>query len=395
MTLPPSNSKAKAVHLGMFRRFAPLLLLIGAAAASADVPQPVEKTEEHALPLPRWSDQELKTFRDTTPVVNIPSVLLPKNGEVSSDINDLLHTPLSSGPRLDHFFSNHDNELSPRLQAEDLRLFLPESILGLPTQSQTSSSTALLPTPLSALREVSPEFLAACAQSLPKEYLIDPDLLVPEMQNHDLMRLLEFHAQDARIKLYVLIIAHDQKLPEGTELEKIASGSLLQSDACLLIYPLGEPWRTRLFVSGSIHNQISTGFLSDTIQACLQESLQTSNIHDQLRRYTIHLSTRLFWLQKALGTSPAKKTADDQILAELNPAAKAPVVEATASAISIVIWTSASLLMLVITCLAGRHFLRQLRLKRQRRMWMLSEPETVPRLGGAFTGGGGGMIRYA
>ena len=373
---------------------AALLCLLSGAMAFAEVPQSADKADEHALPLPRWSEHELKTFRDSLPVLNSPGVLPPNNkGESVADINELLRTPLTSGPRLDHFFKQRDSELSPRLQAEDMRLFLPESILGMPEQNQ--SSTAQLPTPLAALQDVSPEFLAACQQSLPKEYLIDPEQLVPEIQNHDMMRLLEFHARDARIKLFVLMIAHDQQLPEGVELEKIASGSLLKSDACLLIYPQGEPWRTRLFVSQSIHNQISTGFLSDTIQACLQESLQTSNIHDQLRRYTIHLSTRLFWLQKALGTSPAKKTADDQILAELNPAAKAPVVEATASAISIVIWTSASLLMLVITCLAGRHFLRQLRLKRQRRMWMLSEPETVPRLGGAFTGGGGGMIRYA
>jgi hypothetical protein len=45
--------------------------------------------------------------------------------------------------------------------------------------------------------------------------------------------------------------------------------------------------------------------------------------------------------------------------------------------------------------IAARRLFRHLRLVRQRRIWVLAEPETVPRLGGAFTGGGGGMIRYS
>lgn len=386
-------STATAVQRANASRLALLFLLIG-TIASGEVQQPAEKAEENALPLPRWSEHELRAFRNSLPMLNGPGVLPASEGEAISDINELIRAPLTSGPRLDRFFNQRDSELSPRLQVEDMRLFLPESILGMPEQSE-SSSTAQLPTPLAALQDVAPEFLAACAQSLPKEYLIDPVQLVPEIQNHDLMRLLEFHARDARIKLFVLMIGHDQKLPDGAELEKIASGSLLQSDACLLVYPLGEPWRTRLFVSRSIHNQISTGFLSDTIQACLNESLQTSNVHDQLRRYTIHLSTRLFWLQKALGADSSKATGPGQTLAEFTPQTKAPATNGLASLNSLATWSAASMLMLGLTGIAGRQLLHRMRLRRQRRIWMLSEPETVPRLGGAFTGGGGGMIRYA
>ncbi|MHB1078295.1 MAG: hypothetical protein ACYC67_02770 [Prosthecobacter sp.] len=366
-----------------------------AGIESAEVAQPAEKAEEHALPLPRWSEQELKRFRDSLPGGNNPGDLPSKSGAAISDFNELIHTPLSSGPRLDHFFNNHDSGLPPRLQAEDMRLFLPEAILGLPTQGPTSQVE--LPTPLAALKDVPPEFLAACTQSLPKEYLIDPGQLVPEIQNHDMLRLLGFHAQDARIKLYVLVIGHDQKFPEGADLEKIASGSLLQSEACLVVYPLGEPWRTRLFVSRSIHNQISTAFLSETIQACLNESLQTSNVHDQLRRYTIHLSTRLFWLQKALATEVSGKTNKDQALAEFSSQSKVPAVPSTASTslTTLLIWISGSLLLLGLIGITCRQFFRHLQLRRRRRVWMLAELETSPRLGGAFTGGGGGMIRYA
>jgi len=382
-----------AMQRGRASRSALLFLLIG-SIATAGVPQPNEQAEESALPLPRWSEHELKAFRNSLPVLNGPGVLPPSSGESTTDINELIRKPLTSGPRLDHFFNEHDSELSPRLQVEDMRLFLPESILGMPVQSQPGGR-AQLPTPLAALQDVPAEFLAVCAQSLPREYLIDPEQLVPEIQNHDLMRLLEFHARDARIKLFVLMLDHDQKLPESAELEKIASGSLLQSDACLLVYPLGEPWRTRLFVSRSIHNQISSGFLSETVQACLHESLQTSDVHDQLRRYTIHLSTRLFWLQKALGTAPSQETGTGQALAEFAPASKAPAMLSPAGLMPPAVWSATSVLLLGLTSIAGRQWLRRIRLRRQHRIWMLAEPDTVPRLGGAFTGGGGAMVRYA
>lgn len=385
-----ASSAASANHLPFVLL---LTLLCYAGNVSADDGQPAEKIEEHSLPLPRWSEQELKKFRESLPGGSSSGVLPPKTGESVSDINELIHTPLSSGPRLDPFFNNHDSELSPRLQAEDMRLFLPEAILAMPTQGPASA--VQLPTPLASLKDVPREFLAACAQSLPKEYLIDPDQLVPEIQNHDMLRLLGFHAQDARIKLYVLVIGHDQKLPEGADLEKFASGSLLQSDACLVVYPLGEPWRTRLFVSRSIHNQISTEFLSETIQACLKESLQSSNVHDQLRRYTIHLSTRLFWLQKALAPDPAGKTHQDQALAEFSSQLKVPVASpSTQNLTKAMLGMSGSLLLLGLSGIMCRRFLHRVQLRKQRRIWMLAEPETAPRLGGAFTGGGGGMIRY-
>lgn len=370
-----------------------LLCLMSGTSPADEPPLSFRKSEEHALPLPRWSEQELRTFRERLPLSTAPGVLPPTDAGNDTSINELLRTPVPSNAPMNHFFDQQGHKLSPRLQAEDMRLFIPESILG--QTEPEEAPAALLPTPLSALKDVSPEFLAACTQNLPGEYLIDPEQLVPEIQNHDMMRLLEFHAHDARIKLYVMVMAHDQKLPEGAELEKIASGSLLKTDACLLIYPQGEPWRTRLFVSSSIHGQVSSSFLGETIQACLQEALQTSNVHDQLRRYTIHLSTRLFWLQKALGAASPAASQEEHSLTEFAQVEKASHINTSFSDSTLLIWGGAGALLIGLTAMAFVKTRRSLRLRKLRRIWVLPEPETVPRLGGAFTGGGGGMIRYA
>jgi hypothetical protein len=394
MSTPFLSMKPSQPERGLTLRLVAAMLSAACTCMAADVsPKSAPKPEDHALPLPKWSEQELQIFRDQLLLPSSPGVL-PSAGDGSGiDSDELLHAPLAGGSRLNHLFDSESKELTPRLQTEDMRLFLPESLLGQSQQDQPAA--AYLPTPLSSLRNVSQEFLAACEQSLPREYLIDPDQLVPEVQNHDMTRLLEFHAHDARIKLYVLVTAHDQKLPEGASLDKLASGSLLLTDACLLVYPQGEPWRTRLFVSRSIHSQVSGSFLSDTIQACLKEALQTSNIHDQLRRYTIHLSTRLFWLQKSLSTEPSAQGKEQHTLAEFSPEAKNEPAQSKVPSLLLPVWSLTGLLVAAAAFMAGRRIHHSLQLRRRRRIWMLEEPETPPRLGGAFTGGGGGMIRYA
>lgn len=373
-----------------------MLLLATAyvAMAHAESPQSDANPEEKALPLPQWSQQELRAFRDSLPALNGPGVLLPEFIGTTGDLNEILRTPLSIGPRLDHLFTDQKSELSPRLRSEDMRLFLPESLLGQP--AQRSPQMVNTPTPLSSLRDMTPEFLAACTQALPSEYLIDPDVLVPEMEHSDIERFLEFHARDAHIKLYVLITAHDRKLPEAAELNKIASGSLLRASACLLVYPLGEPWRARLFVSKSVHEQTSPMFLSETVQACTREAMQSSDGHDQLHRYAVNLSTRLFWLQKALGLDAKYQSGNEQTLAEVAP--EAAVISSTLNREGILLsmaWVFSSVFALGIAGVFCRRFQRQRQLKMKQSVWILPEPETIPRLGGAFTGGGGGMTRYS
>lgn len=343
-----------------------------------------------ALPLPRWTEQELRSFRESLPAMGSQGVLFPEHGGTATDINELLHTPVPTSPRLEHFFDSREAELSSRLQPEDMRLFLPESILGnLPNNDPTSTR---LPTPVSSIRDVSAEFMSVCERALPKEYLIDPEHLVPEMQHHAMTGFLEFHARDARIKLHVMIIAHDRKLPADADLGKIASGGLQQTDACLLVYPLGEPWRARLFVSKSIHEQTSGAFLSETVQACLQEALQASDVHDQLHRYSVHLSTRLFWLQRALAGKTSVEADKDQSLAEITPETATRM--ETSEVRSMLIWISAWMFSIALIGVALQRMHRHRRIRRQKSVWLLPEPESIPRLGGAFTGGGGGMIRY-
>ncbi len=350
------------------------------ASAPAEAPRTQDQAIGGELPLPRWTEQELAGFRDAQGLQG----LLPEVSSRVSDINELLHTP-PTGPRMEQTFDPKKYELAPRLHPDDMGLFLPESTLSL---SREHFPPKHLPTLLTAVREVIPEFLALAAQSTPDEYLIDPGSMIHEVQKNGIQQFLNFHAKNADIKLYVLILPHDREIPPAANLGDIASGGLLHTKSCLLVYPVGEPWRARVFMSQSIFAQASTAFLSETLQACLGEAMQSSDEYDQLHRYAVHLSTRLFWLQNAL--SPQARSSDGP-LAEIT--GESPVVPRFQ--FPPLLAGCVFLMLLIVSIVLAISKVRRAWQRRElSRIWILPEPETTPRLGGAFTGGGGGSILY-
>lgn len=368
-----------------------LVLLVG--PCRADVPRQQEAADDDALPLPRWSEEEIRAFRENFAGAGS---LLPAAEEAPE--GGLMTPPLSFGPRLDAGSGGANGEIRPRLRAEDMRLFLPDSLL---TQAAPRHQEAPpQPTALSALKEVTPEFLAAGAAAPANEYWIDPGSQVTEMHQQEMVRFLEFHGRDALIKLHVLILPGDRKLPADCNLDAMCSGSLARGTACLLVYPLGEPWRARLFLSKAVHDHASQTFMQETARTCVEEALHCSDVHDQLHGYLVELSTRLFWLQKALGTRLGPVESVSRPLAEI-AADAAPVAARPAAQGEAFPWLVTAILAGAMAggTLVARPMLRRFRqwqrLRRQSRVWMLPEVETIPRLGGAFTGGGGGMMRYA
>lgn len=390
---------AKAVSFTTFWRFTSqaaalgFMVSLGCSPSLADVPPANSDTvEEAALPLPRWSEQELKTFRNTLPGLG---GILPEADDALPEVPETLSSPFSLGPKLEAS-PPPDGSILPRLRPEDMRLFLPESLLNQPNSPQQFSSPPA-PNSLSTLKEVPPEFLAVASRALANEYLIDPGTVLTEMQQQDIYRFLEFHAHEARIKLHVLVLAGDRKLPTDANLDSVCSNSLAKGRACLLVYPLGEPWRARLFLSQAVYEKTSADFLKETVQSCVKEALQSSETHDQLHNYCVELSTRLFWLQRALGDSATPSSAQSQPLTEISGERQSMASPATAARLHspFILGIGASALLAVLIARPTVRRLKRWRTQRlQNRVWLLPEVETIPRLGGAFTGGGGVLMRY-
>jgi len=359
----------------------PLVLLAGLLGAASQA-----QTIDDELPLPRWDQRP--------PLVNGAPVLPTGPG---SSFNSLLpgeslvpslpEDPgaLQFGPRL----MDTPSTLNSQFGATDLSLFLPGNLLAQARPAQAPR----VPTPVLNLKDLPADVIATLADSPANDYLIDPQNLVPEVARADLERLLEFHASDARIRIHLLVLDADQKLPASVDPATIAHGVLTRQASCLAIYPLGEPWRARLLLSRQVHATAKADALTALAADCIQDAQQTDEPADQLHRYAVRLSTRLFGLQQTLPVPGAATTSP--AMREVTGSGEAPS--------GLMLWITSPVTQIVLSCIAvlglGWMLLRKLMKRHQRRttsgqVWMLPEHEARPRLGGAFSAGAGAMVSY-
>ncbi len=354
------------------------------------------------LPLPVWTREEWnrRALEAAPPLLGglVPGVGEGQTAD-SQGVTPMLTPRYADGP--------------PKVLAESplgslregLSLFLPEGLS--PPKLDAAPTEAKAPTPIIHLREVTPEFLATAIDWPGDDPLIDPNSELAETPAEDLRRFLGYHAEEARIPILVLVLAGNEKLPVAAPLETLAGGSQLARRSATLIYPLGEPWRARLFLPRSVHEAVSPSYLTRMIEACLTAAAATTQAEGQLHEFVVQLSIRLFWLQEEIlkhrpevlaGVNEASAAQPLTEVASINETPAAPRAQPAQAATPALVLPAASIvtiaiLMGVLLALATRRLIRGARKaakdRRHRQVWTLPDLETDPRLGGAFCGGSG------
>ena len=347
---------------------------------------------DRVLPLPEWQAPEVgvNPISARAPILNgtplIPSALL-----TAEDLQDLPPMLPAEPPSLN---AQIDEE-----RDFDLSLFLPDSLLGKPLHIEEQ----VLPTPAGEFRALDDSFIHTCRLSPPDCYLIDPDTHVAETQREDLSRFLEFHNRDAKISAYVVVTDRDQTIPEGVDLSQIGSGILTSRDSCLVVYPLGEPWRARVFLSNSVHRKADAGYLKSLIDDCATDAKEVTDPLEQMHRFTVRLSIRLFWLEKVThAENPSLAEASMPTLGPVDTENREAALTASMVRESQVEnsnpkkWIIGMCVLLSLIALVASVWawvaIHHKRLRAH--VWMLPEVEAAPRLGGVFSGGGGASIHY-
>jgi len=376
--------------LSLRQRFAKVRdLLVGGvllAVCTSSVSFCAEGQEE--LPLPNWETKEVQPPRTRAHL----SPLLP--------------------------------EAPPEERFDPFKLFIPQS---LPVKT-----AEVPPPPLVKLRTVEASVLQAAEQMPEDSLLLDPQGLLPEIQSDDLRRLLSNHASEAYITAHILLIDHDQVLAKDANLTGLASGVLTKKPSCLIVYPMGEPKRARLFTSLEISKATPVGYLAKMASDCVRDAQQVTNDVQQLERFATQISIRLFWLERAFqfkdpekdtetapadapssatpslpsaspspapapkASTEAAKEAELDLLPEVVPAPPPTIIPAGAvekwTVIAVKIAWSLAIIAAVLATSIG---LWRWRNRRMRQMvWLLPEVEHVERLGGSHCGGCGASIKY-
>ena len=374
------------------------LILLLAGAAWALSPCRAAGVDE-VLPLPQWTQEDAEMLYDQPE--NLPPLggLLWPDGFDASTIQpptpQLPGSPEAGDPL---------GALPPKNRrgiGENFLLFIPKP----PAPQVQRALPAEKP-----LTEVTPEELGPTELSEPDAFLLDPHTLLPETQSEDLRRLLAFHVSQSHTSAYFLLLDSHEKLSPKVDLSGFAGGRLTKEHACLAAFPLGQPWRARLFVTREISTGVPAGYLPGLLEACVKDAMRASDPIEQLQRFATQLSIRLIWMERAYpalfsdGTAPSKTEAkaapepeDSYVLADVTmPDETEDEGLLSWKRVSRDYWRQGVLALSGLALLAAGviGFFRWRARRQSRSMWILPEVESKPRFGGAHCGGGGAWIKY-
>ena len=256
------------------------------------------------IPLPQWREEDAAQHRhgqSPEPLGGLlwpGSLLSPEAGRKSPSL-----APSS--------VADPGDTAQPRV---DIASFLPPRLTP-PTPALPAGSLApklLVDTPT--------DYLQAC-QSLPAEqHLLDPWHHLAETSGEELEQFLSYHSESSSIRATALLLARGEQLPRDVDLTKLASGALTRARSCLVVLPLGEPWRARIFLSQDVQSSVPPVYLANLAGDCISDAAQAADEGDQLHRFLVRLSTRLFWLERMLPQNVAATASNASPLAQADSA---------------------------------------------------------------------------
>ena len=373
---------------------------VAAVLLAAMLPLPAQNVDE-ILPLPTWSPQDLSALQEQPEAFSLGGLLWPdgfRHEDILPPDPAMRRSPNSMLADGEQGSLPHDaGSSSP---SERFLLFIPK-----PQRPAASEGPPPKTTPPHDLVEVSADFLRQCEALESDAWLLDLHALLPETQSEDLRRLLTYHAGEARTFAHVLLLDANEQLPANADLSRLAEKRLAQGHNCLAVFPLGEPWRARLFMTREIVSAVAPDYLQGILTACIQDAMQASDPVEQLQRFAIQLSIRLIWLERAhpaifapvAVTSPAPvSTAAGATLTDVTHRVEAPVKTVISTAkwqrwATMAGWGLVAALTLLSICVGLRRWLRR---RDRNSVWILPETECKPRLGAPHCGHGGAWIRY-
>ena len=137
-------------------------------------------------------------------------------------------------------------------------------------------------------------------RSQPRSFLINPQHLLSEPQEFDLNDVLDYHASESSIPIYILVADGGQRMPERFDLRNQVDTWFPDSPACVVLYYLGFPKRSEVVLSPPLRNSAGSVSGAEILEHASADALVASDPVDQLSRFSVRTSIRMFWLEKRL-----------------------------------------------------------------------------------------------
>jgi hypothetical protein len=329
------------------------------------------------MQLPRWI--LLTAMLPCALLQALNEVPLPKLNELERKSSE--QSDLAPGVRI------LTDETGPDLQQEPELMPLD---LGQPAPEEPAASR--LPT-----SELPEKYLEAYFGRRPQTYLVDPQKLLNRQEDRDrLDAILQDHANDSAIDLFIYLFNKDQAIPSAVREEELCERFFAEGRPALVVYyHLGAPPQALLYLSPSLTDRVAPAEQRLALQSAVMEASKKSTPDEQLEAFTVQMTIRIYWMERLLGGSSAA-AGDPQQGSKARPSKLAKKPSALA-----VIWDElrpfAAQLAIPGGALAGviAVALGIVIWRRWRATYQFPEVAVEPRLGGDHAAGVGAVICFS
>lgn len=198
--------------------------------------------------------------------------------------------------------------------------------MATPDKQSTVSSDEqeVQPVEVSPYQEIDASLVAKYFNKKPTQFIIDPQGFISSNQKKGLEKILNNHAADSAIDLYLCIFGENQKLPkEGKHNDFVDRHFSQGKPVVILYYHYDRPNRTEMVLSPSLTKVVSTSEQKRSVQSSLIRAMRVNGSFEQLEEFLIQFSVRTYWMERMLEES---KGGAELAVVEEQPEA-APVVK--------------------------------------------------------------------
>jgi hypothetical protein len=138
----------------------------------------------------------------------------------------------------------------------------------------------------------------------PTQFMIDPQGFISSQHRKNVDKILNNHAADSAIDLYVCIFGQNQKLPlEGKHNDFVNRHFSQGKPVVIIYYYYDNPNRTEMILSPSLSKVVSSSEQQRSIQSSLMRAMRVNGSFEQLEEFLIQFSVRTYWMERMLEES--------------------------------------------------------------------------------------------
>lgn len=228
----------------------------------------------------------------------------------------------------------------------------------------------------------------------PNQFLVDPQGFISAQQRKGIETLLNNHAVDSTIDLYLFVFGETQRLPVDGVHKDFANRHFSQGKpALLLYYYFGNPSRTEMVLSPEIAKAVSTSEQQRAAQSSSIRAMRATGSFEQLEEFVMQFSVRTYWMERMVDETQNQPVEEAAVVEKASPAL-AP--KKRMDVLKMIPEKYRESLMIVAAAVGSVMVLWLLALwLRSRARYRFPEIEVETRLGGSHAAGIGAVVNFA